>query len=366
MKRLTGILTVTIALAFALVGCDSTTAPTASTSGQTEGRSATQGTQNVLEITAVHEDDQHQFELSDDKIPSGWTTIKLDNQTEATHFAFLRKASQDFLDGMKNDFGTVSAQAFLDAASIPFQEEFNPYYEGEIKFGEFLANLGPRTPAWFQEHRPIGGPGLTSGAVTSATTQNLEPGTYFIECYVLNGEGVFHVSNGMLKKLVVTEESSGAIEPEPTMKVSISDDGLELVNPQGPSDIRPGQHTVAVTFEENETQSGSDLHLFRFDDGTTVEELNAWMDWPDVGSEGTYDTDEFGPALTSYHDDPGPQTWLGGVQDIRPPLPETAYFHVVLGPGTYAWVAEIPNPKSRGFLETFTVPFGQEVPQPAQ
>ncbi len=342
MHRPSVLLTLALSLCLVLLGCDSSTTPT-----------PTQDASSDLEITAVHEGEKHRFELSDDKIPSGWTTIELDNQTEATHFAFLRKASQDFLDGMKNDFGEVSAQAFLDAGSIPFQEEWNPYYNRETVFPTFLENLAERTPPWFQKHRPIGGPGLTSGDETSRTTQNLEPGTYFVECYVLDEDGVFHTLS-MLEKLVVTDEASGASEPDPTMEVSISHDGFDVEDaPEG-----AGQQTVAVTFEENdgeEAPAGLDLHLFRFDDDTTVEELNAWMDWPDVGSDGTYNTDEFGPALTSYHDDPGPQTWLGGVQDIRPPLPATAYFHVELEPGEYAWVAEIANPEPRGFLKTFTV-----------
>lgn len=317
---------------------------------------------SVLTIRAVHgEGDEHYaFELSSHEIPSGWTTLELVNETRATHFAFLRKASPEFLAGMREDFGEVSAEAFLEAGSIPFQEEWNPYFRGEILFPTFLANLGARTPTWFPEHRPVGGPGLTSGDVTARTTQNLEPGTYFVECYVLGEDGRFHTL-GMAEKLVVTDESSGGREPRPSLEVTLSDLGIEVENAPGRSEIRPGMHTVAVTFEENTTPSGHDLHLIRLEPTTSVAEVNAWMDWPDVGPDGRYNTDAFGPALTSYHDQPGPQTWLGGVQDIRPPLPETAYVHARLRPGEYAWVAEIPNPRARGFLETFTVP-GHGVP----
>lgn len=351
-------LTVAVLVAGMLGACEQQpTTPENSASTARGGMPGPPG--STFKVTAVHEGDQFRFELSDHEIPSGWTTIEFDNQVEATHFAFLRKATPEFLEGMKNDFGEVSTEAYIEAASIPFQEEFNPYFQGEITFGTFIGNLGPRVPAWFQQHRPIGGPGLTSGGVTSRTTQFLEPGTYFIECYVLNEEGVFHVTGGMLEKLVVTEESSDAPEPRPTMRISLStEDGIEIEETQGRSGVRPGQHTVAVTFEDNETPAGHDLHLIRLDEGTTVEEVNAWMDWPDIGPDGFYNTDEFGPALTSYHGNLGPQTFLGGVQDIQPPLPETAYYHVRLKPGDYAWVAEIANPKARGFLEAFTVPFG--------
>lgn len=317
---------------------------------------------NVLEITAFHEGNDFGFKLSDSKIPSGWTTIKLDNETESTHFAFLHYGTEEFLSGMKEDAGEVSRQAYLDEIGIPFQEEVDPYFRGDIGAGTFFANLGTALPSWGPANRPIGGPGLTSGGKASKTTQYLKPGVYFVECYVLNEDGVFHVTNGMVEKLVVTDESSDAREPKPTMRISLSsDDGIEVADAQGRSGIRPGQHTVAVTFEDNKTQGGHDLHLIRLDDGTTIEEVNAWMDWPDVGPDGFYNTDEFGPALTSYHGNPGPQTWLGGVQDIQPPLPETAYFHTQLKPGEeYAWVSEIANPKARGFLKTFTVPFNNK------
>lgn len=354
------LLSVLVAAVFGLTvgACDEQPQPTTPEPSAARGGMAGPPTP-VLEITAVHgeEGPEYAFEASDDEIPSGWTTIELDNETEATHFAFLRKATPEFLAGMRADHGEVSAQAFLDAASIPFQEAWDPYFEGDVGFGAFLGNLVAGTPAWFSEHRPIGGPGLTSGGLSSRTTQYLEPGTYFVECYVLGENGQFHTL-GMIEKLEVTEATTDAREPRPTMRVSIFDDGFEIEDAQGTAGIRPGQQTIAVTFEENGTQSGNDLHLIRLDDGTTVAEVNAWMDWPDIGPDGFYDTDAFGPALTSYHDAPGPQTWLGGVQDIRPPLPETAYFHVHLKPGEYAFVGELPSPNARGFLKTFTVPFG--------
>lgn len=334
---------------------------------QTDAQTVPPGHRSDLKISAVHEDGQPRYELSKEKIPSGWTTIEFDNQSRSAHFAFLRKASQTFLRGLKNDGGEISAEAYIAAAVHPFQRVFNPYYEGNIDFNAFLKDLGQEFPKWFFAHRPNGGPGLTSGGEISRTTLNLKPGTYFIECYVIGEDGAFHM-NGMVEKLVVTEASSGAREPRSTMEISISDDGFEVENDQGPPGVRPGQHTVAVTFEETERTSsqGNDLHLFRFDDGTTVDELNAWMGLYDVGPDGFYNTDKFGPALTSSEDAPGPQTWLGGVQDIRDPLPETAYFHVRLKPGIYAWVAELPDPKSQGLLKTFTVPSGQTSSQPTQ
>lgn len=371
MRRLTGILAVTIALAFALAGCDRTTAPTASTStstastsAQTKARSAPQGTQSDLKITAVHEEGHHQFELSDDKIPSGWTTLEFHNETEVIHFAVLHYATPEFAAGMREDFGEISREGYLQSKGSNFQNAWDPYFNGEIPFGEFIGRLKAGAKDWYPTDRLSGGAGLLAGGETSRTTLHLKPGIYFVECAVLDEDGVFHVTNGMIEKLVVTEESSDTPEPKPTMRISLSaDDGMEVADAQGTPGIRPGQHTVAVTFEDNETQGGHDLHLIRLDEGTTVQDVNDWMDLFDIGPDGFYQDNG---AKMSTHDDPGPQTFLGGVQDIQPPLPETAYYHVRLTPGEYAWVSEIANPKARGFLKTFTVPFGQEGPQPAR
>lgn len=357
------------ALGLTVAACDEVEEPTVPDGSADLARQGPPGT--VLEIRAVHEDGGYAFEVPDDDIPSGWTTVELDNRTEATHFAFLRKPNSVFLENMRDEFGEVSGEAFAAIAGEPFQEAWDPYFAGDYDYLTFLINLGAGVPAWFNaEHRPIGGPGLTSGGVTSRTTQHLAPGLYFVECYVLGDDGVFH---GMVKTFEVTEASSSAREPRPTMRVSIDDDGIEMEGSRGADGVRPGQHTVAVTFEENGTPEGSDLHLIRLDGGTSVAEVNAWMDWADVAGPETasmfdpavfssfYDTDDdFGPALTSYHGHPGPQTWLGGVQDIRPPLPVTAYVHVRLEPGDYAWVAELRNPDARGFLKTFTVPVGTQ------
>lgn len=355
--RLTIVLTLALSLGLLITACDSNLTGPDSSSDEGTSVAAKRSSRSNLEITEVHQNDRFGFELSEDEIPSGWTTIELVNRTQATHFALLRKASPEFLTGLREDGGEISADALVDAAVHPFQEVWNPYYRGQIRIEKFAANLAQDFPGWFFKHRANGGPGLTSGGKTSRTTQNLKPGTYFIECYVIGEDGAFHL-NGMVEKLVVTGKSSGGSEPRPTMRVSIDDEGIEVKHTPGTPGVRPGRHTVAVIFKENgaPTNNGNDLHLIRLDDGTTVAEVNAWMDFQDVGPDGFYNTDTFGPALTSTHDAPGPQTWLGGVQDIQPPLPETAYFHVQLKPGEYAWVAELPDPKSRGFLKTFTVP----------
>jgi hypothetical protein len=304
------------------------------------------------------------FKLSDEEIQSGWTTLQFNNQTDHTHFIYMNRPGDAALKSLEEEEGEISREAWMNAVNIPFQEAWDPYFSGQNTAGEFFADLGAKLPGWFfTDVRVSGGAGLTSAGETSRTTFDLKPGTYFIECYVLGEDGVFHSTSGMVEKLEVTEASSGAREPKPTLNVSIStDDGIEVDAGHGPPGIRPGQHTVAVTFEDNTLYGhglGHDVHLIRLDEGTTLNEVGAWMDYLDVGTGGFYADNG---ALTSTDANPGPQTFLGGVQDIQPPLPETAYFHVRLKPGDYAWVAEVPGPESKDMLNAFTVPFGKDAP----
>lgn len=314
---------------------------------------------SVVEATAVHEGGEFLFELSDDEIPSGWTTFEFDNRTNHVHLIFVNRLSEAALEALETEEGDVSREAYMDAISLPFQEAWDPYFAREIDVGTFFGDLIAALPTWFfSEVRVSGGAGLTGARETSRTTLDLEPGTYFIECYVLGDDGVFHSTLGMVEQLEVTGASSGAPEPRPTLNVTVSTDGIDFEDAQGRSGIRPGNHTVGITFEDNTVYGhglGHDVHLVRLDDGTTVEEVNGWMDYLDVGADGFYADNG---ALTSTASDPAPQTFLGGVQDIQPPLPETAYFHVQLKPGDYAWVAEVPDAEGKDMLVPFTVPLG--------
>ena len=119
--------------------------------------------------------------------------------------------------------------------------------------------------------------------------------------------------------------------------------------------MRPGRHAVAVTFEDQSVYDnlvGHDTHLIRLDDATTAEDVNDWMNWMDAG------------GLASDGTEPG--TFLGGVETILTPdllagtASETAYAHVTLKPGDYAWVAEVPDPRSKGLLTEFSVPAGRD------
>lgn len=298
---------------------------------------------NVLRVTAKHpntdETDDHLiFELSDDEIEAGWTTVKFRNDSRSTHFAYMVKVPEEQADLTRDEYREV--------VNLAFQDAWDPYFAGEIDVEAFFDQLFAGLPEWYFEAIPSGGPGFLSGGETSQATMDLTPGTYFIECYVLDSEGVFHNTSGMIEKLVVTEDDSGAPEPEGDLKVSVSlADGITFEE----KNIQPGRKRFEVVFEDNDVYGhglGHDVNLVRLGD-TTVSEINGWMNYLDVGADGFY-ADR--GALVSDSENPGPQRFLGGVQDVFPDasageeFPQTAYFEAVLTPGHYALVAEVPNP----------------------
>lgn len=302
----------------------------------------------VVELTAVG----LQFE-GPDTVPAGWTTLQLNNESELVHFAIVTR--------YPGGRGVAEHQA--EVAPV-FQEGMDLLNAGEqdaamAKFGEL--------PEWFGEMETLGGPGFVAGGRSAAATMNLEPGTYVIECYVKTG-GVFHSvpagpdTYGMVHELTVTDgAASGAdaganpgadagaqpgadagAQPEATIRLSIS--GMNGITVDSPSDtaatVAAGDHRVRVDFVDqapHEHFLGHDVHVARLGEGADVEVLAAWMDWR--ASDGL--------------ETPAPAEFIGGIQEMG--AGETGYFDVVLEPGEYAWIAEVPNPAEKGMLRRFTV-----------
>ena len=85
---------------------------------------------------------------------------------------------------------------------------------------------------------------------------------------------------------------------------------------------------------------GHDVHLVKLDESTDLDALNNWMNWSaptglsGLGVEGV--------------------TFIGGTQEA--PAGDTTYFTAHLKPGNYALIAEVPDPRSKGMLQTFSIP----------
>jgi len=306
------------------------------------------GRSNVVKVIAGHghEEGEHEFTLSTDEIPSGWTTFELENTTGHAHFAYLSKVPQAAIDEADSQ-GRELLDYWVEHITRPFQWLMDTMDNGKKPDPDDRFSDEMLFPAWFGDVLPSGGVGLTAGHRTSATTVNLDPGEYIIECYVKNADNDFHSYLGMIESLTVTDASGGA-EPESTVDLSLSTDGIDA-----PETLEPGQQTVAVEFADQQVYDhdlGHDLNLIRFDEDTTVEDVNTWMNWQDP------------VQLVSDGTEPG--TFLGGADAVLTPellageATETAYVHVDLIPGDYAWVSEVPDPNGTGLLREFSVPFG--------
>lgn len=265
-----------------------------------------------------------------DEISSGWTTFRFRNESAMIHFVAVERLP----DGQ----GFESQQA--EVAPV-FQDGMNLLTAGEVdaaleRFGDL--------PAWFSELVFMGGPGLTSPGLISQATVYLEPGTYLLECYVKTG-GIFHSFTSdptikpMTHEFTVTDQMSEAVEPMATLSLEISSTG----GIEWEGDLVPGEYTVAVHFADqivHENFVEHDVHLVRVTDDLDLGKLEQWMDWSQPTGLQT----------------PSPAQFLGGTNEM--PAGETAYFTVVLEPGDYAWISEVPGSLAKGMLKPFTVPSG--------
>ncbi|MFO7587504.1 MAG: hypothetical protein R6X22_05470 [Gemmatimonadota bacterium] len=318
MRRIPGT-TLVILLAVAWTGCAPEQAPdTAARDAESLNPIA-----EVVEIVARG----LKFEAPD-TISSGWTTVRFRNESGMTHFALF--------DAMPPGYGIDEHQEQLAPA---FQKGMDLLNAGDVDaamtaFGEI--------PEWFGQVVFAGGPGLLAPGRTAETTVFLEPGTYVVECYVKT-DGIFHSYSpdpstyGMVHELTVTSDVTDAPEPEADIRLTISTErGIEV---QG--EPTAGDHVVAVHFESqgpHENMIWHDVNLARLAGDTDLEALAAWMD---ATSPGGLET-------------PAPVVFVGGTNEM--PAGSTAYVHVALEPGRYAWIAEVPRPDEKGMLKVFEVP----------
>jgi hypothetical protein len=261
------------------------------------------------------------------EIPSGWTTFRFVNASSMIHFALVDVPPEG-----------ITTEIFTNTVAEYFQEAMDAMNAGDEEavkaaFGKF--------PAWIGELGRHGGPGLLSPGLTGETTVFMEPGHYFLECYVKSG-GVFHTTSpgdgkvGMMLDLVVTDARTDAPEPVANATLAVRNSGFELVG----GELRPGTNTIRVDFVEQQALPsfvGNDVHLMRVDGDDSIRRADAWLDWR--SKDGL--------------EDPSPVTFLGGINDM--PAGSHGYLTVDLQPGDYAFIAEIPGPQAAGFVLPFRV-----------
>ena len=265
------------------------------------------------------------------QIPSGWTTFKFVNASSMIHFAMIDVPPEGITTQEMSDTVMQYFQEAMDGMNASDEEAVN------AAFAKF--------PPWIAELGRMGGPGFLSPGLTGQATVYLEPGHYMIECYVKT-DGVFHTTSpgegqlGMLFDLLVTEEPNGAREPTADATLAIQNSGIELVD----GELSAGVNTIRVDFIEQQALPsfvGNDVHIMRVDDDASISMANDWMDW----------------RTQDGLEDPSPVVFLGGINDL--PAGKHGYFTVELEPGSYAFIAEMPDPQAAGFVLPFEVTPGR-------
>lgn len=246
------------------------------------------------------------------EIPAGWTTIRLANKGQQTHFVVFYRLA---------DGKTIADQ---QREVVPlFDKAMAALMAGEVDRAGAGAILGG-LPAWAAAAEYRGGPGLLAPGGVASTTINLDkPGTYLMECYVKSPDGVFHTSMGMLRAIEVTAPGNGASEPDADYEIVLTNAGIRM-----PEELPAGSHSIRVVFAEDpQSFLPYDVHLVRLEADTDTSRLVRWMDWMNLD------------GLRA----PAPATFLGGVENT--PAGHIAYMSVDLIPGRYAWISEINTEK---------------------
>ncbi len=269
---------------------------------------------NVVEVIAR----DFNFEVVDE-IQSGWTTFQFENIGHTEHF-FLLNLLPD----------TISFETYHNEASRPFEVVFDSLKAGKSK-SEAIGMLIEMIPGWyFTSVKQMGGTGIIAAGKTTQVTLKLAPGTYAMECYIKE-QGIFHTALGMIRSIIVREESSDLEPPKADMEITLTNYKIETKGK-----VKTGKNTIAVHFKEHpELGMGNDVHLIRMNDTTDIDEVIFWLDWMNI------------KGLES----PAPVEFLGGAQEM--PVGYTAYFTADLVPGNYAWISE--SSAAKGMVEMFTV-----------
>src|SRR6266550_441387 len=254
-----------------------------------EGAAPPAAAPNVVVITAT----DYAFGAPD-TIPAGLTTFKMLNQGREPHQAVVMGAGGKTWDEIRT------------AMMAP----------------------GPIAP-WLSLP---GGPGAVAGGDSSNATARLEPGNYFIVCFIPSPDGVVHVMKGMVRRLVVAPaEAVAAGEPRSDVTVTLADYSFTLSTP-----LTAGTHTIRV---ENRGPQLHELSIERLVPGKTLADVQRWIA---AGMKGE-----------------PPTRPVGGFEG--PDVGRRGWFRVTLPPAKYLLTCYVPDAKDgkahvlHGMVQEITV-----------
>lgn len=299
-----------------------------------------------VDIVAIHEhaENRHLFRISDHELPAGWTTFRFTNASPVDHFFLAWRYPEEGIAAAEAA-GASLLDFWYDRVALSF-ESFEQFLAEEITLEQFtenlLASLQSRAP-WFLDPgaSPAGGAGFIAPGATGLTTVYLKPGDYIVECYVRDENGLFHTAAGMLDHLVVLPAAERGTPPVANARVVISStNGIEVE--QAP---QTGSNVIEVFFEDQTIYPhflGHNVQLVRLPAGhdeQALARLARWMDWREPD------------GLVNRA--PDGARFVGGAMEMT--AGSTAFLHVELEPGDYAWIAEVPDPASHNMLIRFSL-----------
>lgn len=185
---------------------------------------------NVVRITTR----EYAFEAPD-TIPAGVTTLRLLNQGQEFHHAWLARLE----DG----------KTMADLAAV--------------------MQAGGPPPSWLVD---VGGPNAPSPAGGEAnTTVDLAPGQYVLICHIPSAsDKVPHAAKGMVRPLVVVEPRSAATMPPATVTLTLTDYDFRFSD-----SLTAGRQTIRV---RNDAAQPHEVVLARLEPGKTAGDLLAWFE----------------------------------------------------------------------------------------
>ncbi|MDF0709017.1 hypothetical protein [Flagellimonas okinawensis] len=262
--------------------------------------------------------------FSADTLYSGWNNLIYENKSTEVHFVMMDLYPEGItIENTKNEL----LPPFDDGMRLIMEE----------KMDSAMAAFG-KIPEWYQQVKFLGGTGLVSPRHTVKSTVYLEPGRYMMECYVKMFNGEWHTSHGMLKEIIVLEETTELHPPKPTANISISTTNGLILN----DSISSGKHIFQTDFIDQKVYEnfvGHDVNLVRYESTASLDSLIQWMNWMDPR------------GLRS----PAPQgfTFLGGMNNL--PADSKGFFEAELIPGNYVLISEVPAADEKSLLYKFSV-----------
>ena len=218
-----------------------------------------------------------------DTIPAGLTTLKMKNQGKEPHQAVLMGAADKTWDEVRT--------ALTTPGPIPAWVTFPP------------------------------GAGVVTGGDSSNATSRLEPGIYYLVCFIPSADRTPHVMKGMVRRLVVTAPATAttpAPDPQADVVVTLADYGFTWSAP-----LRAGTHTIRV---EN---AGPQLHEIGIEQLAPGKTMADWQQWLARGMQGM-----------------GPAKPLGGM--TGPSVGKVGWFTITLAPGKYILACYVPDSNTDG------------------